>query len=126
MILVRPKTMQERAKKNRVTKSLADHFLTALPSILILLALRSASTSFNKSNSIPFFFSSSTHLPNNFQSSFSLSRSFSRWVSTSVLYRTAHMTAMEKNKEQRDGTHDFLQAVEFVEEMLKRRRRERE
>ncbi|GLT71223.1 hypothetical protein SLA2020_432570 [Shorea laevis] len=43
-----------RVKKNNVTKSLLDHFLTTVASILILFALLSASTSFNKSNSTPF------------------------------------------------------------------------
>lgn len=119
------RTRQDTAKKNKETKSLADHFLTALASTRKLFALRSASTSFNKSNSIPFFFNSSTHLAKSFPSSFSLSSSFSRWTSTSVLYRTAQMIPRENRVEQSDGIHDLWQANWLesgsLEEALKRR-----
>ena len=36
---MKPRTKQEEVKKNRETKSLADHFLTSLASTLKLLAL---------------------------------------------------------------------------------------
>lgn len=119
-------------KKNKVTKSLADHFLTSLASTRKLFALRSASTSFNKSNSRPFFFSSSAHLANSFPSSFSLCNSFSKWTSTSVLYRTAQMIPRENRMEQSDGIHDLWQASllypsgSLEEEALKRRTRDME
>ena len=112
-------------KKKKVTKSLADHFRTAFASTRKLLALRSASTSFNRSNSTPFFFNSSTHFPSSFPSSFSLSSSFSMWLSTSVLYRTAQMRPREQRREQRDGIQDLWQALPFgfEDELLKRRMR---
>jgi len=110
------RTKHETEKKKSVTKSLADHFFTGFDSTLKLLALRSASTSLSKSNSIPFFFNSSTHLRNSFASSFSLSNNFSRCDSTSDLYRTAQMIPKEDSRAQSEGIHDLLQALEEAEE----------
>lgn len=110
MVLVKASTRQVTEKKNRDTKSLADHFRTTLASTLKLLALLRASTSFNKSNSTPFLFSSSTHFASNFPSSFSLSNSFSKWLSVSVLYLTAQIIPIEQRREQIDGIHERWQS----------------
>lgn len=132
MSLIIARTKHETEKKKSVTKSLADHFLTALDSTLKLFALRRASTSLSKSNSIPFFFNSSTHFLNSFASSFSLSSNFSRCDSTSDLYRTAQMIPSDDSRAQSEGIHDLLQAEEAAvaeddeEEAWKRRSREME
>lgn len=131
MSLIMAKTKHETEKKKSVTKSLADHFLTAFDSTLRLFALRRASTSLSKSNSTPFFFNSSTHFLNSFASSFSLSNNFSRCDSTSDLYLTAQMIPKEDRRAQSEGIHDLLHALEEAEteeeeEAWKRRSREME
>lgn len=75
--------------------------------IFKLLALRNASTSFNKSNSDPLRFNSSTHFSNKKPSSISLFSSLLKCLSESVLYRMAQAIAIEDSRERTQGIQEW-------------------